>query len=414
MKKYEEDIIRVAWNKRVSSLPVDIQKQLSDYNSKREMTDELVFIKKKRPKIEEGDVFVVQPRKGLYYYGRVLKAHVDVRFHRNENYKWRDSVVVCIYRSRTKDLSLRDFNPTYENLLVRPRYLTSKSFNSGYLFVLGNVPLTDEEKQLDYGFFSTTFWIMTDVYGNLIETTPRFIGMSALGNFGALARELKIEFIIDPSLLDLGGLSPKGSSSDASANYQDTVIAGDSDGIAERECVLHIKARLAPFDRGDLYEDPLEDKLSELGLGLIQGAGTAVTKDGEPESCDIEIELKNDNAGSIDLLRNLISSLSLPKGSALLGPGQNHLDLGSLEGLALYLNGTDLADGVYRDYDANDVNASAAELLGSIGKRYSSWNGPSETALYFYGESYSKMLVALKPLIDNHPLCQRCRVEQIA
>ncbi|MCL1799241.1 MAG: hypothetical protein FWG23_05860, partial [Eggerthellaceae bacterium] len=78
--KYDENILLEAWKRRVAALPEDTQRQLEEYRKADSFTDELVPIKRKRPKLEAGDVFVVQPIEGLYFYGRVLKANVDVFF----------------------------------------------------------------------------------------------------------------------------------------------------------------------------------------------------------------------------------------------------------------------------------------------------------------------------------------------
>ena len=88
--------------------------------------------------------------------------------------------------------------------------------------------------------------------------------------------------------------------------------------------------------------------------------------------------------------------------------------MGQQEGLALYLNGTDLPDEVYQNCDANVMIDHLVRLMDGIGSYYSHWVGPTETALYFYGTSYEGMLAAIRDFLDEYPLCQRCQVVQIA
>ena len=53
----------------------------------------------------------------------------------------------------------------------------------------------------------------------------------------------------------------------------------------------------------------------------------------------------------------------------------------------------------------------AVEDIGSI---HSVWDGPTETAFYFYGTSFAEMEAALKPHLDTIALCQKARLVQIA
>jgi hypothetical protein len=55
---------------------------------------------------------------------------------------------------------------------------------------------------------------------------------------------------------------------------------------------------------------------------------------------------------------------------------------GITEGLAVYLNGTDLPDEVYVGGDVNELIAALLECLGAEGDMQSWWEGPRETALY--------------------------------
>jgi hypothetical protein len=90
------------------------------------------------------------------------------------------------------------------------------------------------------------------------------------------------------------------------------------------------------------------------------------------------------------------------------------LPFGINEGLAVYLNGTDLPDEVYAECDSNFVYSEFNRLLGPAGKVHSHWQGPTETALYMYGPSFEAMKSRLANFLDSYPLCQRARVVQIA
>ena len=53
-------------------------------------------------------------------------------------------------------------------------------------------------------------------------------------------------------------------------------------------------------------------------------------------------------------------------------------------------------------------------LLEGEGRVLSYWQGPTETSLYMYGPSFKTMNERLRPFLETYPLCQRCRVVQIA
>ena len=53
-----------------------------------------------------------------------------------------------------------------------------------------------------------------------------------------------------------------------------------------------LNARVQPIDRGDHYEDPLDDVLGAAGIGAVTGGGTQLAD--EPagiEFCDLEVRV---------------------------------------------------------------------------------------------------------------------------
>ena len=177
-----------------------------------------------------------------------------------------------------------------------------------------------------------------------------------------------------------------------------------------------INARVMPMDRGERYEDPLADALEANGLGTVTGGGTGQTADGEIEYCGIDIDLLNLERG-LPFVGQLLAGCGAPKGSQLEyeQDGQRKsLPFGFLEGLALYLNGTDLPDEVYKSSDVNVVYDEINRLLGDRGSIQGHWEGPTETALYLYGYSAEEMRQKIADFVGTYPLCQKSRLVQIA
>src|SRR5437868_5292169 len=117
-----------------------------------------------------------------------------------------------------------------------------------------------------------------------------------------------------------------------------------------------LNARIMPLDRGERYEDPLADALAENGLGEITGGGSLQAENGEIQYCGIDIDLF-DVAKAVPFICDFLARCGAPKGSKLQyehGGSKIEVPFGSLEGLAIYLNGTDLPDEVYQKCDINE------------------------------------------------------------
>jgi hypothetical protein len=177
-----------------------------------------------------------------------------------------------------------------------------------------------------------------------------------------------------------------------------------------------LNARLMPLDRGERYEEPLESALTENGFGKVTGGGTMMAANREVDYCGIDVDLFDVENG-IPFLCQFLSQCGAPKGSKLMygeGADRKEVPFGSLEGLGFYMNGTDLPDEVYKTCDSNVVYDEINRLLGQRGAIQSYWQGPSETALYLYGNSAEEMRSLIQPIVSSYPLCQKARIVVIA
>jgi len=176
-----------------------------------------------------------------------------------------------------------------------------------------------------------------------------------------------------------------------------------------------LNARVMPMDRGSIFEDPLDEVLQKSGIGHIDGGGTMQSKSGEIDFCDIEIETNDLNDSTLATIVEALEGLGAPRGSKLRFAGARpDMSFGRNEGLAVYLSGTDLPDDVYKESDIDFVYSELNRLMGDAGRIFSYWSGPTETALYLYGPSFTGMKAAIAGFLSSYPLCQRCRVVQIA
>ncbi|MCL2575829.1 MAG: hypothetical protein FWE33_05285 [Defluviitaleaceae bacterium] len=184
-----------------------------------------------------------------------------------------------------------------------------------------------------------------------------------------------------------------------------------------RYLTLEINGKLMPMHRGDIYEDPLQEALEQAGIGEVDGGGTLMEEDGSVACCDVNIVLNDDSEETFGKLMAILDEFLLPKGSMLHfseEEGKEPLVLGTLEGLALHLNGTSLPAKVYKECDINHAINQILEALGDSGDMYSHWRGAKHTVIYFYGDSFEEMKKRMTPFLEEYPLCQKCVVEQVA
>lgn len=173
---------------------------------------------------------------------------------------------------------------------------------------------------------------------------------------------------------------------------------------------LHLNARLQPVHREEIFEDLLEQVLSKYKLGELLGGGTLQKATGEVKSCAIEMMIQRDKLEKFFSVLYQIDTI--PKGSRLIIDDEEK-EIGSAEGLALYLNGTDLPAEIYENCDINYLIDQLDLALEESAFGFSYWEGNSETALYYYGRSYEEMVEKITPIVEKYPLCAKCRIEQV-
>jgi len=190
----------------------------------------------------------------------------------------------------------------------------------------------------------------------------------------------------------------------------------DPEGPSYEHLILaRLNARVQPIDRGDYFEDPLNEVLNSKGIGEVTGGGTQLADEPDGiEFVDVEIYAKETSDEVKSTVISALESFGAPKGSRLVIDGQEDTPFGKLEGMGLFLNGTDLPDEDYANSDVNETIAKMNELLQGKGEFRGHWEGSRETALYFYGNSYDAMVSSVQGYLDSEPSCEKTRVVQIA
>jgi hypothetical protein len=171
---------------------------------------------------------------------------------------------------------------------------------------------------------------------------------------------------------------------------------------------------IEPLDRGDRYEDPLQEILARHGLGQITGGGSQLSEHFEILFADIELQLANRDE-ALEVTRQALEELGAPAGSELLLGGEGEevaVPFGASQGVAVYLDGVSLPQEVY---DTSDINELADQLTEALAEHHAgeirgSWAGPQETAIYLYGQDAERLYATIEPVLRGYPLCQNARV----
>jgi len=181
--------------------------------------------------------------------------------------------------------------------------------------------------------------------------------------------------------------------------------------------VATLNDKVMPLDRGEIYEDPLDELLKANGIGEVTGGGTMQLKSGELEYCDLEIKLNSSeiNENDIQLIIKKLEELGAPKGSKLtIEKTDQKIEFGLKEGLGIYIDGQNLDPEVYKSSDINFVISEIKKLTKDNSEITKYWEGGTETALYYYSDSFAEMKESIKEFVDSYPLCKGARIEQIA
>jgi hypothetical protein len=170
--------------------------------------------------------------------------------------------------------------------------------------------------------------------------------------------------------------------------------------------------KIGPIDRGDRYEEPLADALLKNGYGETDGGGSLVSKEGEIDFIDVHMLLTSPEL-SIPFVIQFLETQGAPKGSKIHireGSEVRIIPFGVREGFAVYLDGVNLPDEVYKTSDINVVISEIDNRLAGHGGIEGHWQGPTETALYIYGDSIAIMKPLIADFLASYPLCKGARI----
>ncbi len=185
------------------SLPNEVVRKLDLIDTMYYKKFQLNVIKKSKKNVHTGDIFVIEPVKGIYFYGKVLVGSVE---YVDKKSCYNGLSVIVIFKTKSYELTLDRYNADYDNLLIEPTYVSDLYWKRGYFHTIANKELTEAETNLDYGFFES-FCLeeggyFENVIGECLLKQPKLFTIKGITTDIGIAMEVWTKFIVEPSLLN--------------------------------------------------------------------------------------------------------------------------------------------------------------------------------------------------------------------
>ena len=148
------------------------------------MSVQLIQMKKSRKKPCTGDIFVVQPFPDKYYYGKVIQTDLQ-----STDSFINGMFLIYIYDYCSTDKKIEN-NLDKNKLLIAPMIVNKQPWLKGYFETIGNVAVTDDEKNIDFGFWHILKKEFLDINGHSLDSEPQYHSIFGLGSYGAIAKEI--------------------------------------------------------------------------------------------------------------------------------------------------------------------------------------------------------------------------------
>ena len=145
--------------------------------------DLLLEQRKSNKKPKEGDLFVLNPKIGLFCFGKVIMTNVESR----------DSFVngmnlIFIYDYFSENEFIPDDIESHKVLLVE--IVNRQLWIKGFAKNIAYSEVTDEEINADYAFWDMLRNEYVDIMGNLVNNIPKIKGIYGLGSYGINGKDI--------------------------------------------------------------------------------------------------------------------------------------------------------------------------------------------------------------------------------
>ena len=180
----KDNILAHRWKERYESLSSDIKNKLDTF----ENSDyQLQIIKRKRIYPSVGDIFQLNPRDNIHFYGIVVNTHIN-------NINGDDLLVIMIFHNEVKIQECIQKGIKEKDLLIPPQIVGKEYWTRGYFYNIGRFEGTMNIH--NYGFYRIGKKTFVDEYENILNYEPELLGCFGVATISGIARKITQELII--------------------------------------------------------------------------------------------------------------------------------------------------------------------------------------------------------------------------
>lgn len=147
--------------------------------------NELIAMKKSLNIPQTGDVFALQPQKDVFYFGKVIQTGL-----KSEDSLINGMTLIYIYECCGND-KFATHNLAEKELLIAPIIVNNQPWEKGYFETVDNVPVSERERKLDFGFWDLLTEEYLDIQGMKIGRKPKYCSIYGLGSYGVVGKEVQ-------------------------------------------------------------------------------------------------------------------------------------------------------------------------------------------------------------------------------
>ncbi len=198
LKNINDNPLSRKWKARYNSQPESVKKELQRFKEMNSKEYQLNVIKRSRTNPITGDIFLLKPRTNRYFIGKVLVGNIEAV---GNNGFTNNKILIAIYGGYSEDMERKSFNINPSKLLIPPQIVDRSYWTRGYFFNITNEELSDDDINMDIGFYDIGKSRYVSAEGNLLLEEPSVLGTYGLATITGIASQIGKEIIMDPSIV---------------------------------------------------------------------------------------------------------------------------------------------------------------------------------------------------------------------
>ena len=177
-----------AWKIRFSNLPELKKEKINKLSNMLIPEYQLKVIKRTRKYPEIGDIFQINPKENIRYYGVVINNHIN-------NHDGEDLILIIILNNDEKIEHKLSRTIVNKDLLIPPCIVGKEYWSHGFFF---NVAHQSSEIKIEsFGFYNIIDGFIYDEYDKYkYEKEPNIISMGGVYTISGIAYDINKEIII--------------------------------------------------------------------------------------------------------------------------------------------------------------------------------------------------------------------------